>query len=116
MKKPRSGPSGPTKTYEERAATGRTPVNVWLNEDELGVLTSLVEAGYARSKRDVIGRMLLELGNQMLCWVPRNESPGPEPAEGSPGDLAARVRAKGARREAIEVASGKTSREGRAAR
>jgi hypothetical protein len=115
------------QSYDQRAKA-RVPLNAWLSYDAAQLLEALVEAGFAETKRDVLERLLLEFGRQVLLWTPKAETPPrraqaprhrppePAPAPGTPGALAARVRASGGRREATEVSSGKKVRDGRRAR
>ncbi len=114
------------QTYEAREKKGRVPLNAWLSADAAACLDGLIEAGFGATKRQVIERLLLEADISDLA--PHHEKPpppvedalsgvsGPAPAPDSPAALAARVRAKGARREAVEVRTGKRVAEGRTTR
>lgn len=117
MAKHKSGPSGPTKTYDERSAKG-VPINGWLPRDVAARLAGLA-AMMGKSKIEVIETLIIGADiSELTRFASPNDDEAirPEAPPGSPADLAARVRAKGARREAIEVSTGKRVREGRTER
>lgn len=118
-------PSGPSKTYEERSEKG-VALSCWLSHEAAAVLDDLVASGFASSKRGAIERLLfdaseswdgLERVEPAMAALPaqdgRRRAFEAPPPPGSPAELAARVRAKGARREATEVTTGTRVREGR---
>lgn len=100
--------SGKAKTFEERKAAGLRPVFVWLDVEAAANLDEAVQS---------TGQTMTEIINTLLHAPPKatpEKRASPKPASNERAvDLAERVREKGARRQALVVATGQVSADGR---